>query len=165
MESKTAVYPGSFDPVTFGHLDIIQRSVRIFERVVVAVAQNVRKEPFLSLDDRIGLLREVTEEIPNIEVVSFGGLLVDFARSIEASVAIRGLRAVSDFEYELQMALTNRSLDPELETVFLMPKGRFIFLSSALVRELSQLGGPIEKFVPEPVVRVLKMRYPDVWNS
>jgi len=165
MDERTAVYPGSFDPVTYGHLDIIKRSVRIFDTVVVAVAHNVRKEPFLSLDDRIDLLREVTREIPGVEVVSFGGLLVDFARSIDAKVAIRGLRAVSDFEYELQMALTNRTLDPDLETVFLMPKGRFVFLSSALVRELSQLGGPVERFVPEPVVRLLKTRFPETMNS
>lgn len=152
----TAIYPGSFDPITNGHIDIIRRSLKLFDRVVVAVTQNISKRPFLSVDDRIFLLNRIVEGMEQVRVMSFDGLLVDFARRIEARVAIRGLRAVSDFEFELQMALTNRSIDPELETVFLMPSDRFIFLSSGLVRELWQLGGPFERFVPEIVADHLR---------
>ncbi len=155
---RIAVYPGSFDPVTYGHLDIIHRSANLFDRVVIAVTQNVGKAPFLDLDERLDLLREVTKDIDEVEVTSFGGLLVDFARSIGASIVIRGLRAVSDFEFELQMALTNRSLDPNLETIFLTPRGKFIFLSSGLVRELCLLDGPLERFVPDSVARVLRRK-------
>lgn len=153
-----AIYPGSFDPVTFGHLDIIKRSRTLFDEVVVAVATNVQKESFLDIDDRLALLRDVTAGMDGVEITSFSGLLVDFARSISARIAIRGLRAVSDFEFEFQMALTNRSLDPELETVFLMPKGRYIFLSSRLIRELWLLGGSVSKFVPEPVAEYLRQK-------
>jgi pantetheine-phosphate adenylyltransferase len=151
-----AIYPGSFDPVTLGHLDIINRSRTLFDEVVVAIATNVQKQPFLNVDERLTLLREVTADMDGVTVMSFSGLLVDFARSISARVAIRGLRAVSDFEFEFQMALTNRSLDPELETVFLMPKGRYIFLSSGLIKELWLLGGSVSKFVPDPVAEYLR---------
>lgn len=151
MPRVTAIYPGSFDPITNGHVDVIRRSLNLFDRVVVAVTQNVAKRPFLPLEERVELLHQVVRDIPGAEVRSFSGLLADFAREIRAHVIIRGLRAVSDFEMEFQMALTNRNLDPSLETVFLMPSAQFVFLSSALVRELWQLGGPFEKFVP-PVV-------------
>ncbi|MBN1424234.1 pantetheine-phosphate adenylyltransferase [Candidatus Fermentibacteria bacterium] len=151
-----AIYPGSFDPITNGHVDIIQRSLKLFDRVIVAVTQNISKHPFLPVAERILLLSRITEGMEQVRVTSFTGLLVNFARRLEAQVVIRGLRAVSDFEFELQMALTNRNIDPELETVFLMPSGRFIFLSSGLVRELWQLGGPFEKYVPEVVADHLR---------
>jgi pantetheine-phosphate adenylyltransferase len=158
VKHTKAIYPGSFDPVTFGHLDIIKRSRTLFDQVVVAVATNVQKEPFLDIEDRLALLRDVTAGMNGIEITSFSGLLVDFARTISAKIAIRGLRAVSDFEFELQMALTNRSLDPDLETVFLMPKGRYIFLSSRLIKELWLLGGSVSKFVPGPVAEYLQQK-------
>ncbi len=157
----TAIYPGSFDPITNGHIDVILRSQRLFDRVVVGVTQNVAKQPFLSLEERLELLTRLTSGMERVTVMTFEGLLVDFARQLPAQVIIRGLRAVSDFEFELQMALTNRSLDPELETVFLMPSGRFVFLSSGLVRELWQLGGPFERFVPDLVAEHLRRKRRD----
>ncbi|MCU0612981.1 MAG: pantetheine-phosphate adenylyltransferase [Candidatus Eisenbacteria bacterium] len=163
--ATTAIYPGSFDPVTHGHVDIIQRSLKLFDRVVVAVTQNLSKRPFLPLEERIFLLERVTEGMGPVTVVSFTGLLVDFARSVPAHIVIRGLRAVSDFELELQMALTNRAIDAELETAFLMPSGRFVFLSSGLVREIWQLGGPFEKFVPEVVADHLRRKPRGVEND
>ena len=154
--ATTAIYPGSFDPITNGHVDIIQRSLKLFDKVIVAVTQNLSKQAFLPLEDRLALLTRLTADMKQVTVMSFHGLLVDFARRVPARVIIRGLRAVSDFEFELQMALTNRNIDPELETIFLMPSGRFIFLSSGLVRELWHLGGPFEKFVPEIVAEHLR---------
>jgi len=156
--ASTAIYPGSFDPITHGHVDIIQRSLKLFDRVVVAVTQNISKRPFLTMEERVLLLSRLTENLDRVTVMSFSGLLVDLARRIPAQVIIRGLRAVSDFEFEFQMALTNRAIDPELETVFLMPSGRFVFLSSGLVRELWQLGGPFDKFVPEIVAEYLRRK-------
>lgn len=165
--AATAIYPGSFDPITNGHVDVIRRSVRLVDRVVVAVTQNVAKRPFLSIEERVELLTRIVQDWGCVEVTSFSGLLVDFARRIGAQVVIRGLRAVSDFELEFQMALTNRAIDRDLETVFLMPSDKFVFLSSGLVRELWQLGGPFDKFVPEVVAdhlrrkpRTLDQRHP-----
>ncbi|HOO76596.1 MAG TPA: pantetheine-phosphate adenylyltransferase [bacterium] len=152
----TAVYAGSFDPVTFGHLDLIERAVRIFPRLIVAVARNLEKTPFFDLETRLTLLRETTRKFPGVEVDSFSGLLVDYVRSRGAEVMIRGLRAVSDFEYEFQMALTNRKMVPSLETIFLMPAEPFTYLSSSMTREVAVLGGDISAFVPAVVAAAFR---------
>src|SRR5215471_18453210 len=147
----TAVYPGSFDPVTNGHLDIISRGSRLFDRVVVAILRNPDKEPLFSLEERMSILERATRGIPNVRVDSFDGLLVDYARRLKASVIVRGLRALSDFEYEFQMALMNRRLDSTLETVFMMPSETYSYLSSRLVKEVVRLGGSVEGLVPDHV--------------
>ncbi|MBP9854387.1 MAG: pantetheine-phosphate adenylyltransferase [Candidatus Omnitrophica bacterium] len=157
--SKKALYPGSFDPVTFGHIDIIKRASRIFDQVVVGVAHNTQKQTLFSNTERIAMLKEVTKDIKNIEVVEFKGLVIDFARSININVLVRGLRMISDFEYELQMALTNRRLDEQLETVFLMPSEGYSFLSSTLIKEAASLGADMSSFVPPSIVTRLKEKY------
>jgi pantetheine-phosphate adenylyltransferase len=151
MKNILAIYPGSFDPVTNGHLDLIERGAKIFDRLVVSILRNFEKEPLFTIEERVEMLREVTRPWPNVEVDVFSGLLVDYARLREANVLLRGIRAVSDYEYELQMALMNRKLNPQVETVFMMPAVSYSYLSSRLVREIAQLGGPITEFVP-PVV-------------
>lgn len=156
---KRAIYPGSFDPVTNGHLDVLSRAARLFDEVVVAVAQNEQKTGLFSLEERIQLLRAAGAEIGHIRVVKFDGLLVDFARREKANALIRGLRAVSDFEFEFQMALMNRKLEPELETIFLMPKDEFSFVSSRLVKEIAKLGGDVAAFVPPCVVSALREKF------
>jgi pantetheine-phosphate adenylyltransferase len=153
-----AIYPGSFDPVTRGHEDLIRRSLTFVERVVVAVAVNVAKQPLFTLEERVALIRE-TVRFPGVEVRSFDGLLVDFARTVGASIIVRGLRAVSDFEYEFQMALMNRNLAPELETVFLVPAFDLTYLSSSLVREVARFGGDVSALVQPPVQQALKRKY------
>jgi pantetheine-phosphate adenylyltransferase len=158
MKSVTAIYPGSFDPVTNGHLDLIARGARIFDRLVVAVLQNLDKEPLFPATERVQMLREVTSEWPNVEVDLFDGLLVDYVRRQNAQVILRGIRAISDYEYELQMALMNRRLEPSVETVFMMPAERYSYLSSRLVREVAKLGGNIEGLVPAPVVERLRAK-------
>jgi pantetheine-phosphate adenylyltransferase len=158
MKSIVAIYPGSFDPVTNGHLDLIARGARIFDRLVVAVLQNLEKAPLFSARERAEMLREVTREWPNVEVDLFEGLLVDYVRRRSAQVILRGIRAISDYEYEFQMALMNRRLEPNVETVFMMPAEQYIYLSSRLVREVAQLGGPIEGLVPPMVVERLKSK-------
>ncbi len=155
---RIAVYPGSFDPVTNGHLDLVERGRRHFDRLIIAILSNEEKEPVFSLEERIGLLREAVAVWPDVEVSAFDGLLVDYARRIGASVILRGVRAVSDFELEMQMAMMNRKLAPELETVFLMPNEVYSFVSSRLVREVARLGGPVEGLVPPPVARLLRAR-------
>jgi pantetheine-phosphate adenylyltransferase len=155
---RIAVYPGSFDPVTKGHEDLIRRSLAFVERVVVAVAVNVAKQPLFTLEERVGLIRE-TVRLPGVEVQSFEGLLVEFARRIGASVIVRGLRAVSDFEYEFQMALMNRNLDPKLETVFLVPAFDLTYLSSSLVREVARFGGDVSQLVHPAVHQALKRKF------
>jgi len=155
---KIAVYPGSFDPVTNGHLDIIQRSLAIFDKVYVAVLKNVEKHPHFSLDDRISMLKESLGQKDNVKVESFEGLLVDFAASKGACAIIRGLRAVSDFDYEFQMALTNAQMKPQIETVFLMTGHKYSYLSSSLVLQIASLGGDVSQFVPEIVKRKLSGR-------
>ncbi|MEO0078727.1 MAG: pantetheine-phosphate adenylyltransferase [candidate division WOR-3 bacterium] len=155
---KIAVYPGSFDPVTLGHLDVIRRASRLFDRVVVAVARREEKHPLFTWRERARLVRAVTKDLAAVEVRTFDCLLVDFAREVNAQAVIRGMRAVMDFDYEFQMALTNRKLAPDLETVFLPPSERFFYLSSSLVRELAARGGELSCFVPEPVARALVRR-------
>ncbi len=153
MKQQTvAIYPGSFDPVTNGHLDLIERASKLFERLVVAILLNPEKDgPFFPVPERVEMLKEVVGHLPNVEVDTFKGLLVDYARRKDARVIVRGIRAVSDYEYELQMALMNRQLAPDLETVFMLPAQAYSYLSSRLVREVASLGGSIKELVP-PVV-------------
>ena len=151
MKQVLAIYPGSFDPVTNGHLDLIERGAKIFDRLIVGLLRNFDKEPLFSLDERVEMLREVVAPWPNVEVEVFSGLLVEYARLREANVILRGIRAVSDYEYELQMAMMNRKLNPNVETVFMMPAVSYSYLSSHLVREVAHLGGSISELVP-PVV-------------
>ena len=148
---KTAIYPGSFDPVTFGHLDIIKRSASLADHLIVGVLNNSSKTPLFSVDERVNMIKEVTADIPNVEVLSFSGLLVDFARKHNVQVIIRGLRAVTDFEYELQMAQTNHKLEPSVETVFLTTSLEYSYLSSTIVKEVAFYHGDISKFVPDVV--------------
>src|SRR5687768_15983192 len=148
---RLAIFPGSFDPLTKGHVDIVLRSTQLFERVLIAVLVNADKKPLFSAAERVELIREVFREYPNVEVASFEGLLVDYARARRASAIVRGLRAVSDFEYEFQMALMNRHLEPTLETVFMMPAEQYTYLSSRLIKEVFSLGGEVRGLVP-PVV-------------
>ena len=151
MGEVIAVYPGSFDPLTNGHVDIIQRGSRFFDRIVIAVAINIDKAPLFTVPERVAIAREVFREWPNVEVDTFDGLLVDYARRKRASVIVRGLRAVSDFEYEMQMALMNRRLNPDVETVFMMPAAPYTYVSSRLVKEVVALGGSVHGLVPEVV--------------
>lgn len=155
---NAAIYPGTFDPLTFGHLDVMERAARIFDRVVVAVGVNASKAPMFTVEERMGLVREVTGHIPNLEVDSFDGLLMNYCRHKEIHAVIRGLRAFSDFEYEFQMALTNRKLAPEVETIFLMPKETHSYLSSSMVRGIAAMSGNIDDFVPKPVRDALQKR-------
>jgi pantetheine-phosphate adenylyltransferase len=153
-----AIYPGSFDPLTNGHLDLVERGVRLVDRLLIAILRNEQKEALFSVDERIAMVREVVGGIPNVEVTSFNGLLVDFAEQCGATIIIRGIRAVSDYEYELQMALMNRRLRPEIETVFLMAGEAHSFISSRLVKEVIRLGGNISGLVPRPVEVRLRRR-------
>jgi len=148
MKTSVAIYPGSFDPVTNGHLDLIMRGEKMFGHLIVAVLKNVEKEPLFSVPERVEMLREVTKQWPAVEVDVFQGLLVDYARKRDAAVILRGIRAISDYEYELQMALMNRKLEPRLETVFMLPGETYSYLSAKLVREIAQLGGPLAGLVP-----------------
>lgn len=156
MDEKVALYPGTFDPITNGHVDLVQRSSKIFDRVIVGIAGGAHKNPLLTLEQRFELARESLEEFEDVDVVTFEGLLVDEFRRSKVSVVIRGLRAISDFEYELMIALMNRKLDPDFETVFLMPSEQYIYLHSSLVKEIYRLGGDIGCLVPDVVVRRLK---------
>ncbi len=147
-----AVYPGSFDPPTFGHLDIIERSSRVFSRVIVSVAKNLRKDTMFPPAERVTMLRKLTRPFPNVEVDSFRGLLVDYVRLVDAHVVVRGLRAISDFEYEFQMAHMNKKLAPEVDTVFMMTGERYSYISSQIAKEIARFGGKIDDLVP-PLVR------------
>jgi pantetheine-phosphate adenylyltransferase len=151
-----AIYPGSFDPPTNGHLDLIERGSKIFDELVVAILRNPEKDPLFSLADRSKMLEAMTEAFDNVSVDTFDGLTVDYALKVEATAILRGIRAVSDYEYELQMALMNRKLQPSLETVFMMPAEKYSYLSSRLVREVAQLGGAIDCLVPEAVGQKLR---------
>ena len=153
---KSAIYPGTFDPVTFGHIDLIQRATEIFDNVIVAVAQNDHKKPLFTLEERVALLKKATLRMNKLTVDSFDGLVVDFARKRQVHVLIRGLRMFSDFEYEFQMALTNRRLAADIETVFLMPSENYSFLSSKLIKEAAVLGADVSSFVPDFVALKLK---------
>lgn len=150
---RIAIYPGTFDPITNGHLDILDRAVKLFDKVIITIARNPSKSPLFSEEERLDMLREATKSHQNVEVDSFEGLLVDYARSKQAAAIVRGLRAISDFEYELQMALMNRKLDAAVETVFLMPNEKYTYLNSSIVREISRHGGDVSEFVP-PMVRL-----------
>jgi pantetheine-phosphate adenylyltransferase len=156
---RIAVYPGSFDPVTCGHVDLIQRGSRHADELVVSVLSNESKEPAFSLQQRLDMLKQVTADMDNVRVDSFRGLLVDYARQIGATIILRGIRAVSDFEYELQMAMMNRHLYPELETMFLVPSEQYSYLSSRLVREVARLGGDVSGHVPACAARALQERF------
>jgi len=158
MKASIAIYPGSFDPVTNGHLDLIERGEKMFDILIVAVLQNVGKKPLFSVAERVEMLREVTKQWSGVEVDVFDGLLVDYARRRGAGVILRGIRAVSDYEYELQMALMNRKLEPRLETVFMLPGLTYSYLSSKLVREIAQLGAPLNGLVPPIVEERLKAK-------
>jgi len=158
MKSILAIYPGSFDPVTNGHLDLIERGAKIFDRLVVAVLRNLDKDPLFEVSERVEMLREVTRVWTNVEVDIFDGLLVDYARQRNAQAILRGIRAISDYEYELQMALMNRKLAPHIETVFMMPAEAYSYLSSRMVREIARLGGPIQGLVPPVVEQYLRAK-------
>jgi pantetheine-phosphate adenylyltransferase len=154
-----AVYPGSFDPITKGHVDILRRALKLFDRVIVALAENVRKQPLFSLDERVGMIRASMDADERIEVDAFQGLLVDYARRRGARVIIRGLRAIADFEYEFQFAHMNRHLAPDVETVFLMTSEESFYVSSSLVKEVAAMGGDITRIVPAAVVQALKKKF------
>ena len=156
---KRAIYPGSFDPVTNGHLDVVERAGKLFDEVIVAVAQNDEKQPLFSLDERLDMLRQTVGKLANVRIAQFDGLLVEFARVEKANAVIRGLRAVSDFEFEFQMALMNRKLEGSVETIFLMPKEEYTYLSSRLVKEIARLGGNVSKFVPGVVASGLGTKF------
>ena len=153
-----ALYPGTFDPVTYGHLDVIRRAARLFDKVIMGVSVNPKKEPLFSTDDRVAMLREACREMPNVEVQVVPALVVDFAREANAQVIVRGLRAVTDFEFELQMASTNRALAPEVETIFFTPAPEYHYLSASTVCDIARFGGPVSEFVPPHVERLLKER-------
>ena len=156
---RTAVYPGTFDPVTLGHLDLAERGSRHYDRVIIAVLRNESKQPMFTIEERIDLLRQSVAGLDGVEVDSFDGLLVDYARSVDANVILRGIRAASDFEYEMQMAMMNRHLMEELETVFLVPSEAYSYVSSRLVREVARLGGDVDNLVPPVVSAELKRRF------
>ena len=158
MKPVIAICPGSFDPVTNGHLDLVERAAKIFDRLIVSVLRNQEKEPLFDLEERLEMLREVLRAYPNVEVDSFAGLLMEYARQKQARVILRGIRAVSDYEYELQMALMNRKLEPQVETVFMLPGEAYSYLSSRLVREVARLGGSLKGLVPAIVEERLRVK-------
>lgn len=159
MPQTTAIYPGTFDPVTHGHTDLVARAARVFDRVVVAIAESPHKKPLFSLARRIEMTESVVGHIENVEVVGFDTLLIEFARETGANVLVRGLRAVSDFEYEFQLASMNRHLQPEIETMFLTPDENYSFISSSLVKEIARLGGDVSSFVSDGVSAALKEEF------
>jgi pantetheine-phosphate adenylyltransferase len=156
LNKGTAIYPGSFDPPTNGHLDLIQRGAKIFEELVVAILRNSEKVPMFSVSERLEMLRNLTSDLSNVRIDTFDGLMVEYAKSIDAMCVLRGIRAISDYEYELQMAFMNRNLEPTLETVFMMPAVKYSYVSSRLVREVAQAGGPVKGLVPEIVEQKLR---------
>ncbi|RKD27825.1 Phosphopantetheine adenylyltransferase [Caminicella sporogenes DSM 14501] len=153
---KIAVYPGSFDPITNGHLDIIKRSAKIFDKLVVAVLNNPNKKPIFNLDERVEMIKEATKDLNNVKIDYFSGLLIDYMNNINANIIVKGLRAISDFEYEFQMALMNRKLNENIETIFMMTNSEYSYLSSSLIKEVYKFGGSIEGLVPKIVVEKLQ---------
>ncbi|KRF31982.1 pantetheine-phosphate adenylyltransferase [Paenibacillus sp. Soil787] len=158
--STVAVYPGSFDPVTHGHLDIIHRAAKVFDKLIVAVLNNTSKNPLFTLEERMELIRKVTKDLPNVEVDGFRDLMVNYMKARNVRLIVRGLRAVSDFEYELQMASTNHKLNPDVETFFMTSKPQFSYLSSSIVKEIAKFHGPVEDLVPAEVEEALKKKFP-----
>jgi pantetheine-phosphate adenylyltransferase len=158
MPKKIAIYPGTFDPVTFGHIDVLKRASKLFDRVIIAVAKSSGKSAMFTIDERVEMIKKLTANMKNVETDSFAGLTVNYAKRKNASAIVRGLRAISDFEYEFQMALTNQKLAPGVETVFLMPNEKYSFISSSLVREVAKNGGNVSYFVPKVVVQKLKRK-------
>lgn len=156
---RKAIYPGSFDPITNGHLDVIERAAHLFDEVIVAVASNSSKKALFNIEERQHLAKKATGHVPNVTIDTFGGLLVDYVAKQQGQAIVRGLRAVSDFEFEFQLALMNRRLNESIETIFMMPKDRFTFLSSSIVKEIASLGGSIDGLVPEAVHRSLQEKY------
>ena len=159
MKPILAVYPGTFDPITYGHIDVVERAAQLFSKLVILVARNTSKAPLFTDDERVAMIRELFRGRPSVEVDAFDGLLVEYARRRKASVIVRGLRAVSDFEVEFQMALTNRKLARELETIFLVPREQYSYLNSTIVREIARLGGDVSDFVPPIVRRRLRAKF------
>lgn len=158
---KTAVYPGSFDPVTLGHLDIIERSARMSDQLIIGVLNNNSKTPLFSVQERVNMLKEITKDLDNVEVKAFAGLLIDFVRANQADVVVRGLRAVTDFEYELQLAQTNRVIAPEVDTIFLTTNLKYSYLSSSIVKEIAFYDGDISAFVPASVAECIRRKMAD----
>ena len=156
---KRALTPGTFDPITSGHLDVIARASQLVDEVVVAVADSQKKGPLFTLEERVELVRQATAHLPNVRVEPFNGLLVDFAKELDATVVVKGLRAITDFEYEFQMTAMNYQLSPQLETLFIMSPPQYMYLSSSIVREISKMGGDIQQFVPPCVYEALKKKY------
>lgn len=156
---KIAIYPGFFDPVTYGHIDILERALKIFDKVIVAVGDNPQKKSLFPLKQRVDMIKEATKKIKNVEVKQFKGLMLDFVKKHNSRIIVRGLRAVSDFDYEFQRALMNRKVDDNIETVFIMTKGRYSFLSSSIVKEMAQFGGCVTGLVPNIVEKKLKERF------
>ena len=155
MERSIAIYPGTFDPITYGHIDVVDRATKLFSKVIIVVARNTSKNPLFSADERLAMVEEIFKKNNRVDVDCFDGLLVAYAKRKKATVIIRGLRAVSDFEYEFQMALTNRKMEQSVDTVFLVPHERYTYLNSSIVREVARLGGDVSDFVPESVQRHL----------
>jgi pantetheine-phosphate adenylyltransferase len=155
---RTAIYPGSFDPFTNGHLDVVQRAAKLFDHIIVAVAKNEGKHPLFTMEERLGLAQIAVKSIPNVEATAFDGLLVDYAVAKQARAIVRGLRAVSDFEFEFQLALMNRKLNENVETIFMMPKDTYTFLSSRIIKEIARLGGDVSSFLPVHVEDALKKK-------
>jgi len=155
---RLAIYPGSFDPITNGHVDVIARAATLFDQVIVGAARNETKQGLFSMEERVAMMEEVTGRFPNVKVVAFEGLLVEFAKREGAVAVVRGLRAISDFEFEFQMALMNRKLEPTVETVFLTPREEYTYLSSRIVKEIARLGGAVDAFVPAAVVDALRKK-------
>ena len=156
---KSAIYPGSFDPVTYGHLDIIERASQVMDHLIVGVLNNNAKSPLFSVEERVKMLREVTAHLPNVEVQSCGGLLVDFAVQSNANVIVRGLRAITDFEYELQMSQTNRKIAPNVDTIFFTTNLKYAYLSSSIVKEVAMYGGNIDEFVPPVIAGYIRQKF------
>ena len=157
---RIAVYPGTFDPITNGHVDLVKRGLAIFDRVIISVAPSAKKEPLFPVEERVAMIREATRGLGKVEVEVFEGLLVDHVLKVGANVVVRGLRAVSDFEYELQMALMNRRLSSQVETVFMMPSEEYSYTSSTVIKEVAAFGGNVEGLVPKSVLKRLKKRFP-----